>query len=381
MKLSLMERQRLKDLAQTRMSVIGTQILQSPLGSIRMTPSRHCQKLELDPSRTAPPFPHGAAAHILKSHMSADLPTLTERQIKSLVGSRSFDLGLDYVADRALSHCRRAGRLLTACVQGTANKPYNVTVNFDADGFKSATCTCPVGSDSCKHVAAVLIAFARTPDLFVPTEVLDQRLEKLDKPRLIALLKQIFQRHPTLEKLLDTIPDKKKPLAAEAFQAQADDIFDNAPDEWGYTTQLAADLHALLQTGDDYAAANHHANAAAVYRGLIQSILEHEYALNDDEPGDLSAIVIDCSTGLGKCLAVTPKPADRQPILQALFTVYNYDAEQGGTGISDDAATILFDQTTPEDKRAITPWIRTALRGAQGWARATLTGLLEAFEK
>ena len=103
--------------------------------------------------------------------------------------------------------------------------------------------------------------------------------------------------------------------------------------------------------------------------------------MGDDEPGDLHSIVIDCSIGLGKCLAVTTKPDDRQPILQALFVVYHYDAEQGGTGISDQAATILYDQTTPQDKRAITPWIRTALRSANGWGRDTLTDLLEAFDK
>jgi hypothetical protein len=32
-----MERQRLKDLVQNEMAITGTQILQSPLGSIRMT--------------------------------------------------------------------------------------------------------------------------------------------------------------------------------------------------------------------------------------------------------------------------------------------------------------------------------------------------------
>jgi hypothetical protein len=309
-----------------------------------------------------------------------DLPHLTERQIKTLVGERSFTLGLEYIADGALSQLRRAGRTLTACVRGTAAKPYKVIVRFDANGLDSADCACPVGSGACKHIVAVLIAFLRTPDAFVSANALDAKLEKLDKPHLIALLKQIFRREPALENLLDTIPHGKTPLSPQAFRAQADDAYDNAPDDWGYTGEIAARLRALVETADDFLAANQPQNAAAAYRGLLQSLLAHEYVFNDDEPGHLYPIVEDCSTGLGKCLQKMTDPAAREPILEALFNIVLLDAEQGGTGLADSAITILYDQTTPQDKKQIAPWIRNAESRAQGWTHESLTDMLDHLE-
>jgi hypothetical protein len=309
-----------------------------------------------------------------------DLPHLTDRKIKTLVGERSFTLALDYLADGALSHLHRAGRTLTACVRGTAAKPYKVSIRFDATGLDSADCACPVASGSCKHIAAVLIAFARTPDAFVPADQLDKKLQKLDKPHLIALLKQIFRRDPALENLLDTIPDGKKPLSPDAFRAQADDAFDNAPDDWGYTGEIAARLRPLVETADDFQTANQPQNAAAAYQGILQSVLAHEYALNDDEPGHLFPIVEDCSTGLGKCLQKITDPAPREPLLQALFNVCLFDSDQGGTGLADAAATILYDQTIPTDRRAIAAWIHTAQKSATNYTREGLTDMLEHFD-
>ena len=339
------------------------------------------------PSEAIPFFRLTATTVFLSSTTMPDLPRLTDRKIKSLVGERSFTLGQDYLADGALTHLRRAGRLLTACVQGTAAKPYKVSLRFDAHGaLAAADCACPVGSGACKHVAAVLLAFMRTPDAFVPADSLDAKLNKLDKPHLVALLKQIFRRDPDLETLLDTLPHGKKPLAPEPFAAQADHAFDNAPDDWGYTGEIAARLRAIVESADDFLAAAQPANAAAAYRGILQSVLAHEYVLNDDEPGHLFPIVQDCCTGLGKCLASITTPAGaREPILHALFNVTLFDLESGGTGLSDDAVAILYDQTTPQDRRAIVPWIRTALKHpggyARDYAREALTDMLEEFDR
>jgi hypothetical protein len=307
--------------------------------------------------------------------------TLTERAVKSFVGERSFSLGKDYIADGVLSHLRRIGRTVDACVQGTASRPYKVTVRFDDNGgLQSGNCTCPVGGGSCKHVAAVLITFCRTPDAFVEGEELDTKLQKLDKPRLIALLKQIFRKDPDLEILLDTIPRGKKPLSPQAFGAQADSVYDNAPDEWGYTGEIADGLRSIVETGDGFLTAGQHENAAAVYQGVMQSALAHEYALNDDEPGDIDCVIQDCATGLGKCLAVITDSQARKPILHALFDLVLMDMERGGAGMSDDAFAILEDQTSPANRRELAERIRAELKSATGYARQSLTDLLEQLE-
>jgi uncharacterized Zn finger protein len=177
---------------------------------------------------------------------------LTERKIESMVGGRSFELGREYLAEGAVSRMRRDGRAVEACVQGTAARPYKVAVQFDEAGkIRAADCSCPVGSGACKHVAAVLLAYCRTPDAFVEVGEVDAKLQKLDKSRLIKLVKQIFRQHPELEVLLDTLPEGKRPLKPDAFRKQGDGFFDDAGDGWGYTGEVASALLGLLKTADE----------------------------------------------------------------------------------------------------------------------------------
>ena len=88
---------------------------------------------------------------------SRDLSDLT---ISRTVGPRAFAGGIAYARGGRVSELTvdRAGRLLSAAVQGTRRSPYRVVVTPAAGGARwSGACSCPVAIN-CKHVAAVMVA-------------------------------------------------------------------------------------------------------------------------------------------------------------------------------------------------------------------------------
>src|SRR4051812_21874808 len=131
-----------------------------------------------------------------------DIPSIGPRKIQSYVGQRNFTLGQQYVANGAIEHTLREGKTIKATCQGTAARPYRVSVTFDRIGIDESDCSCPVGSGACKHVAALLIAWEKTPQAFTQTLPIHDKLSKLDKPQLLALLKQLLHRNPDIEQII-----------------------------------------------------------------------------------------------------------------------------------------------------------------------------------
>ncbi|NMG47380.1 helicase SNF [Azoarcus communis] len=88
------------------------------------------------------------------------LANYTEADVRTWLGKRELDKGRSYL--RAVSDLFSDGDTLTARVQGTAPKPYVVSLRIHnhpwAGRGLQASCTCPVGSN-CKHVAATLLAW------------------------------------------------------------------------------------------------------------------------------------------------------------------------------------------------------------------------------
>src|SRR5207245_9710726 len=79
----------------------------------------------------------------------------------------------------------------------------------------------PAGSAACKHVAALLIAWQKTPEAFTQTLPVEGKLSKLDKPQLLALIKQLLRRNPDLEQIIDAMPLPGQPITPKLFQHHA----------------------------------------------------------------------------------------------------------------------------------------------------------------
>ncbi len=84
---------------------------------------------------------------------------LTERAVRALADSRSFDRGKQYFHDGAVSDLIQRGGTLSARVHGNDYQPYEVTIELDGDAVAGAQCSCPYDwGGPCKHIVAVMLS-------------------------------------------------------------------------------------------------------------------------------------------------------------------------------------------------------------------------------
>jgi uncharacterized Zn finger protein len=125
--------------------------------------------------------------------------TITENQIRSRVGERSFTRGKRYYQQGAIMSRWLQGDTLKAQCWGSMPQPYHIWLQVGPDGIVAGECSCPVGSGgACKHVAALLLTWLHEPDSFQETEPLEKALEQRDKRDLIHLIRQMIARYPDL---------------------------------------------------------------------------------------------------------------------------------------------------------------------------------------
>src|SRR5882724_4165526 len=232
-----------------------------------------------------------------------DIPSITTKRILSYVDQRSFNLGQQYVADGAIAHTLREGRTIKGTCQGTRPKPYRVWVTFDRNGIDESDCSCPVGSGACKHVAALLIVWQKTPGAFTQSLPVEDKLSKLDKPQLLVLIKKLLSRDPDLEQIIDAIPLPGQPVSPQLFQKQADAIFDTATGEWDEAGDLADQVMELAGEAKAFLCAGESTSAGAVYQGILASLIGHyeDFGYHDND-GELSGAISQCVVGLHACL-------------------------------------------------------------------------------
>ena len=95
----------------------------------------------------------------MPSPISDALSTLSDRQLRRLLGARTFLRGLEYFRRRAVDDVSVGEMSAGGTVRTADSEPYPVTVELTPDGIKSQ-CSCPAyakGGQHCKHVAALLI--------------------------------------------------------------------------------------------------------------------------------------------------------------------------------------------------------------------------------
>ena len=128
---------------------------------------------------------------------------LTETDIRQVASSSSFERGYSYYHNGYVSSVVQRGEQLTAEVEGSQYRPYQVQVTLKDGGVASAGCSCPYDwGDYCKHIVAVLLYYVHeTADIETKPEVTDL-LANLTEAQLRQLLINLTQAQP---ELLETI--------------------------------------------------------------------------------------------------------------------------------------------------------------------------------
>ena len=314
----------------------------------------------------------------------SSIPRISKSIIAHWTDNVYFQRGQKYYEQGAIYEQRIQGMVLKSKCSGSQAPFYRQEVLFDSKGIKSAECTCPVGDGGhCKHTVALLLTWVNNPNSFQEVDAIETILEKLSKPELIALIKQMIEQEPDLESLLE-LPlagGENKPLNIKAIRRQAEQAFQGADFEWGYAREIKRDLNPLLKLAAGYLSRDDAENSASIYITIIESIMDNENAALGDEEGELLGVVYECAEALGHCLSQIKDSKKRLEILQTLFSAYQWDTIKiGGVGAADCVPEILTTQTIPEERIEIAKWTRKILPRGNSWSdgyhRETLGRLL-----
>lgn len=292
----------------------------------------------------------------------------SEREIRSLCNTQSYERGHGYFQNNAIFDTVRRGTTIHALCAGTADEPYRVQATLNGSGSITARCSCPVGADgACKHVAALLLTWRAHPESFTAAEDLETTLGRRPKAELIALLKYLLVRQPELEDILDlTFPGgsgTRAPLDPAPYRRQVAAMIAEHGESWGGNAALADGLQALIAIAQGFEGEPSHANAATVYGAMASEIIACYRDVRYAE-GALFEAVSMCLHGLDRCLQETTGPTARPGALRALFEIIRINL--GGDPERDlgyeQAARILVHRTTREERRQVVEWIDTLNR-------------------
>ncbi len=337
---------------------------------------------------------------------------LTPQKIRSYVGAQSYERGEDYAQSGYIYDGRVSGDIIKARSRGSSGGPYRVSATVTDGQIILSDCSCPIGG-ACKHVAAMLLIWLDAPEEF--TEVKDGRksLANRSKEELLALVEHMLDREPDLDDVLDMpLPTKQKKAgpgktttdkpsqpekAAKAAKAvvkldpkpyhrQASAAFRGAYGGYGWSFNTANNLSAIVNVGQKFLNEKSPEQAASVFQGVTEGMLEHIEAVGSDDEGEISNIVGECADGINACLKTITDPAMRKSLLNTFVDMVLGDIELGGLDLDGDAKKYLVKQSNLDEKKILAKRLRQELSQAgsrnsnSNWDRQVLSGLLLELE-
>lgn len=297
------------------------------------------------------------------------LPYLTEDDVEAYIPDPYFERGRNYYHNGQIFDTVRRGQQIEGYCEGSAPEPYHIVITLDDDRITGDSCSCPMGG-GCKHVAALLLAWAHKPKTFVKRQPVGSALKDKTKEELAGLVQEMLKREPDLERLID-LPTpgpkgkRRTPVSAETYRRQIRYALRSA-DDWHGVRNAANEIGAVVDIGDGFADQEDWENAQVVYQAVLDEALP-EY-LNTGDEGDIGGEIGRAVEGLIECLAA--RAADdkaRRALCQALFEVLEWDIEEaGGVGLSDSVPDALRKHATPDDQPEIRKWIAEAIKHSRG---------------
>ncbi len=207
--------------------------------------------------------------------------SLTDAAIREHVTPESYRRGEPYYKRGALATPRRSGRVLRALCEGSRAEPYRVTAELGVDGVEHAHCTCPVGAQgTCKHVAALLLAYLHDAEDFAEVADVETALEAMSPQTLRATLHYVLRRHPELELVLEMrFPTEdgvrhEEPVDPQIYRDQARAVFREGAQGLGAVSQLVDALRPLVEIGEGFMQMGEAFTGATITRALAEEILE-----------------------------------------------------------------------------------------------------------
>ncbi len=268
---------------------------------------------------------------------------ITSEQIRQRATAKSFTGGESYLRSGAVyDKVRRENQLAARC-RGSSGGPYRVQALFNAQGnLQTTSCSCPYdyGGD-CKHIVAVLLAYIDSPAAFEVRGSIEDTLIERSKEELVGLIKEMLQRAPELEILVNRpMPGQRRgPIDVSSYRAELREVI-SSEDRWDYYDEgdgIGSVVSSICKTASEFTEHEDWESALAIYEVILQESLEASYdeLAYDDDFWEAFNEVLE---GIVDALAHAEVSADDRLRKTALFALLNaeiWDINMGGVGTTD----------------------------------------------
>jgi uncharacterized Zn finger protein len=312
---------------------------------------------------------------------------VTREQIRQRASAKSFSGGESYFRSGAVyDKVRRENQLAARC-RGSSGGPYRIQAAFDTLGnLLNTSCTCPYdyGGD-CKHIVAMLLAFLDAPAAFEVRGSIEATLMERSKEELVALIKEMLQRAPELEILVNRpMPGKHRgPIDISSYRAELREVI-SSEDRWDYYDEgesVGSVVSSICKTASEFAEHGDWASTLAIYEVILQESLEASYdeLVYDDEFWEAFNEVLE---GIIDALAHSEVSSDDRLRKTALFALLNaeiWDVSMGGVGATDGVEIVetILQYARPDDIEKIRKVVEHARSQKSGkWASEYFNNLL-----
>lgn len=294
-------------------------------------------------------------------------PSLDKELISQYVGPSSFQKGLRYVANGAVKLGRIKTNVLTAFCQGHEFDPYRVEVIFNEKGIEQSYCSCPVGAGGkCKHVAALLLAWASHPEDFSEWQQLAENLKKYDPQTLLELIDLLEEKAEGAADVIHAfqlnMQTLKSPSLAK-YLKRVEEAFQVSRVPWYHSdeaqvTEIAFSLGKIRSDAADMIEKRHFNEGIRIFQVLIQHILS--YLEEHRDPWEaLGEEIKECVHTLGRALELLPKQDEmRQKVLQLLFRIIEEQFYRASKIGAEEAREVMLRHLNSEEKERVIAWVK-----------------------
>jgi uncharacterized Zn finger protein len=176
---------------------------------------------------------------------------LTEAVIRAGANDKSFQRGRELYRNGAISNAAIQGHTLSGECEGNESPFYKVRVELDSGGIRSAMCTCPYDFGGyCKHIVALLLAYAQKPKQFAARQEPAELLAGLTREQLLALVTKLLREQPDLYEWVETALS----LPAASGKGKSKTAKRKQVDTAVYQQRVRAIMHSLnhMRTSEAY---------------------------------------------------------------------------------------------------------------------------------
>lgn len=278
---------------------------------------------------------------------------LTDASIRAGASEKSYARGQELFRGGAVSRTAVQGSTLTGLCEGTGAPFYKVRAELDAGGVRSAFCTCPYEFGGyCKHVVALLLAYARKPERFAVRKDPAELLADLSREQLLTLVTKLLGEYPELGDIVEAAlaapsvsgrqkapAAKRRKIDVEVYRRRVQSIMHGldhmrASEAYWHVGGLVEELHGVEKSAREFLGTGDPESAFRILLTLLEEARDGvEYI--DDSNGELGGYL----DGLGETLAEVILSLDldedeREDIVSDLDDLHDGLSEYGIEGLS-----------------------------------------------